>query len=128
MDSMSRIVARYWIETAFPLEEAAEVLAGEQSSGTFVKVPGETQELRERHAARVQRITELDSSSSPSLPGAGQPKRVNGSPIYRRAEIVVSWPLENLGPSLPNLMATVAGNLFELKQFSGLKLLDLELP
>ena len=33
-----------------------------------------------------------------------------------------------MGPSLPNLMATVAGNLFELKQFSGLKLLNLELP
>jgi ribulose-bisphosphate carboxylase large chain len=124
----SRIVARYWIETAFPLADAAEVLAGEQSSGTFVKVPGETAELRERHAARVEQISEIDSSGSPSLPGAGVPRGLTGAPVYRQAEIVVSWPLENLGPSLPNLMATVAGNLFELKQFSGLKLLNLELP
>lgn len=124
----NRIAARYWIETAFPLEQAAEVLAGEQSSGTFVRVPGETEELRDRHAARVESITQLDSASAPSLPGAGVPKGLSGSPVYRRAEIVVTWPLANLGPSLPNLMATVAGNLFELKPFSGLKLLDLQLP
>jgi ribulose-bisphosphate carboxylase large chain len=41
---------------------------------------------------------------------------------------VLSFPLENLGPSLPNLLATVAGNLYELREFSGLKLIDLELP
>jgi ribulose-bisphosphate carboxylase large chain len=40
----------------------------------------------------------------------------------------LSWPLDNLGPSLPNLVATVAGNLFELKPFSGLRLLDIRLP
>jgi ribulose-bisphosphate carboxylase large chain len=124
----NRIVARYWIETAFPLAKAAEVLAGEQSCGTFVRVPGETDALRERHAARVERITELDSVTSPSLPGSGLPKGSNGAPVYRRADVLVSWPIDNLGPSLPNLMAAVAGNLFELKQFSGLKLLDLQLP
>ena len=125
---MERIVARYWIETAFPLEQAAEVLAGEQSSGTFIRTPGETDELRERHAARVERIDPLDTVTAPSLPGAGIPKGFAGPPVYRRAEILVSWPIENMGPSLPMLMATVAGNLFELKPFSGLKLLDLQLP
>ena len=49
----------------------------------------------------------MDSVSPPSLPGAGAPKGT--PPVYRRAEILVSWPLENLGASLPNLMATVAG-------------------
>src|SRR4051812_24559581 len=105
--SSDRIYASYFIETAFPLARAAEVLAGEQSSGTFVKVPGETEELKHRHAARVERISELEPVTQPSLPGAGTPKNVNGSPVYHRAEILVSWPLENLGPSLPNLMATV---------------------
>jgi ribulose-bisphosphate carboxylase large chain len=42
--------------------------------------------------------------------------------------VTLSWPFANLGPSLPNLLATVAGNLFELKQFSGLRLLDVRLP
>ena len=52
-----RIHARYWIETAFPLDSAAATMAGEQSTGTFLRVPGETDELRERFAARVESIT-----------------------------------------------------------------------
>ena len=123
-----RIGARYWIETAFPLEQAAEIMAGEQSTGTFTRVPGETDELRQRHAARVESIAELDSVGSPSLPGAGAPKGLGNPMRYRRAEVELSWPLSNMGPSLPNLLATVAGNLFELKPFSGLRLIDLTLP
>ncbi|MFZ0589173.1 MAG: ribulose-bisphosphate carboxylase large subunit family protein [Bryobacteraceae bacterium] len=124
-NSKARVLARYWIETAYPLQQAADTMAGEQSTGTFIRVPGETDELRERHAARVESIRELDSVSTPSLPGAGAPK---GKPVYRRAEVSLSWPLSNMGPSLPNLLATVAGNLFELKPFSGLKLLDVTVP
>ena len=124
---MQRVSARYWIETAFPLEQAAAVMAGEQSTGTFVRVPGETDELRERHAARVEGIVDLDCVGEPSLPGAGVPKGLTGRRVYRRAEVTLSWPLSNMGASLPNLLATVAGNLFELKPFSGLKLLDVTL-
>jgi ribulose-bisphosphate carboxylase large chain len=121
-----RIRARYWIETAFPLQKAAETMAGEQSTGTFMRVPGETEQLRRQHGAQVESIRELDSATMPSLPGAFVPN--NGTPIYRRAEVELSWPLSNLGPSLPNLQATIAGNLFELNAFSGLRLLDLQLP
>lgn len=123
-----RIEARYWIETAFPLEQAAAIMAGEQSTGTFVRVPGETDELRERYAARVERIAELGTVDAPSLSGSGLPKKHTGPVVRRNAEVTLSWPLDNMGPSLPNLMATVAGNLFELKPFSGLKLLDVKLP
>jgi ribulose-bisphosphate carboxylase large chain len=120
------ITATYWIETAYPLAQAAATMAGEQSTGTFIRVPGETDELRERYAARVVSIRELEHAATPSLPGSGTPKNWDG--IRRMAEVTLSWPLENLGPSLPNLLATVAGNLSELKQFSGLKLLDITLP
>jgi ribulose-bisphosphate carboxylase large chain len=123
-----RIYASYWIETAFPLQQAAGIMAGEQSTGTFVRVPGETDELREQHAAQVESIRECGAAESPSLPGAGLPKGLLGKPVYRQAEVTLSWPLSNIGPSLPNLLATVAGNLFELKPFSGLKLLDVQLP
>jgi ribulose-bisphosphate carboxylase large chain len=123
-----RILATYLIETAHPLAEAAAAMAGEQSSGTFVPVPGETDELRQRHGAQVVRITELEAVDEPSLPGAHPPKRATGPLHYRRAEVVLSFPYENTGASLPNLMTTVAGNLYELGQFSGLRLIDLELP
>jgi ribulose-bisphosphate carboxylase large chain len=122
-----RILATYWIETPWPLQKAVEVMAGEQSCGTFIRVPGETEELRARFGAQILRITELETVSEPSLPGSRAP-RGSGRPPYRRAEVLLSFPLENLGPSLPNLQATVAGNLFELSQFSGLRLLDLDLP
>ncbi|HMG50860.1 MAG TPA: ribulose-bisphosphate carboxylase large subunit family protein [Inquilinus sp.] len=119
---MERIEADYLIETACDPRAAAEVMAGEQSSGTFVKVPGETPALKERSAARLEKLEVVGEASAASLPGAG-----GQGPIVR-AQVTLSWPLANLGPSLPNLMATVAGNLFELKQFSGLKLLDIRLP
>lgn len=122
----NRIYARYFIETAFPLEQAAVTMAGEQSTGTFLRVPGETDELRERFAARVETISEGEPSSKPGLPGSGIPKDWDG--IRRTAEVMLSWPLHNIGPSLPNLLATVAGNLSELKAFSGIRLLDVILP
>jgi len=102
-----RIRACYGIVSALPPAQAAEIIAGEQSTGTFTRIPGETDELRERHGARVESVTETGESAS---------------------EVELSWPLANMGPSLPNLLATVAGNLWELKQFTKLRLLDLHLP
>ena len=120
---MERLFATYFIETPLAVEKAADVLAGEQSSGTFVAVPGETEELKQRFAARVEKITPLEIVDEPSLPGC---RSANGK--FQRAEIVVSWSLENFGFNLPTLVSTVQGNLYELSQFSGLKLMDLELP
>ena len=71
-----RIIARYWIETAFPLAQAAATMAGEQSTGTFLRVPGETDELRERFAARVEAIVEGEPAAAPSLPGSGVPEEL----------------------------------------------------
>src|ERR1035441_7759928 len=119
---MERLFATYFIETPLAVEKAAASLAGEQSSGTFVAVPGETEELKQRFAARVEKITPLEMVSTPSLPGG---RHASG---FQRAEIVVSWPVENIGFNLPALVSTIQGNLYELSQFSGLKLMDLELP
>jgi len=127
MAPSQRIEADYLIETPGDPRRVADTIAGEQSSGTFVPVPGETPELKARAAAVVERLAVLDEDvAAPSLPSAGMPTRPS-MPI-RRALVTLSWPLENLGPSLPNLLATVAGNLFELKPVTGLKLLDLRMP
>ncbi len=120
---MDRLFATYFVETPLAVEKAAAVLAGEQSSGTFVAVPGETEELKQRFAARVEKITPLEMVSEPSLPGC---RSANGK--FQRAEIVISWSVENFGFNLPTIVSTVQGNLYELSQFSGLKLMDLELP
>jgi ribulose-bisphosphate carboxylase large chain len=120
---MERITAKYYIETPYAPEKAAQVLAGEQSSGTFVAVPGETEELKQRFAARVESITPLETVNQPAIPGA-----VAESGIYHRAEVEVSWSIENFGYNLPVLISTLQGNLYELTQFTGLKLMDIDLP
>ena len=95
-------------------------------AGTFVAVPGETPELKERAAARIEALEVVSEIAHPALPGASKPK--TGDAAIRQARATLSWPPDNIGPSLPNLMATVAGNLFELKQISGLRILDIRLP
>ncbi|MBW4888994.1 ribulose-bisphosphate carboxylase large subunit family protein [Mucilaginibacter sp. HMF5004] len=120
---MERITAKYYIETPFALEKAAAVLAGEQSSGTFVAVPGETEELKQRFAARVESITPLESVTEPVIPGA-----TSKSGLYHRANVEVSWSVENFGYNLPVLVSTLQGNLYEITQFTGLKLMDMDLP
>ena len=124
-----RIEADYLIETAHDPDAAAEAMAGEQSSGTFVAIPGETAELKARSAAQVVSVETVETATKPALPGASQPVTGQaGDQPFRRAKVTLSWPLDNLGPSLPNLMATISGNLFELKQFSGLRIEDLRMP
>jgi ribulose-bisphosphate carboxylase large chain len=124
----TRIDAHYLIETTFDPRIAAEAVAGEQSNGTFAPMPGETPELRARSAARIGALDVHNIEiPQPSLPGSTNPKGV-ADPIRRQARVTLSWPMDNIGASLPNLVATVAGNLFELRQFSGLRLLNIYLP
>ena len=108
----ARIHATYQLDTTVAPERAADIIAGEQSSGTFVPIPGEDEALKARAAATWD-IKPLDE------PATGACKRY---------QLKLSWPLENLGASLPNLMATIAGNLYELKPVAGLRLMDIELP
>lgn len=123
--SEPRIIAEYLVETPKSLSVAAESMAGEQSTGTFTRVPGETDELRVRFAARVESIEELESAAAPSLRGAVAPAAGSG---YQRGRVRISFPLESVGANLPAIISTVAGNLFELRYLSGLRLLDLEFP
>ena len=123
---MERFTASYLIETPLPLANAAAAMAGEQSTGTFIKLAGEDDPIVQRQAAVIETLTELEEVDTPSLPGAAAPR---GNPgIWRRGEVTLSWPLDTIGPSLPNLMATIAGNLFELRQLSGIRLRDVSLP
>jgi ribulose-bisphosphate carboxylase large chain len=117
------ITATYYIETPYAPEKAAAVLAGEQSSGTFVAVPGETEELKQRFAARVESVELLETVNQPAIPGADSKEGK-----YHRAIVKVSWSIENFGYNLPVMVSTLQGNLYEITQFTGLKLMDIELP
>ena len=123
--SVERIEADYLIETAYDLATAVAAMAGEQSSGTFVPVPGETPELKARSAARVEKLEVLGDVDRPSLPGSARSRRWR-APRHSAGDAFLA--ARQYRPIAAQPMATVAGNLFELKQFSGLRILDLRLP
>ena len=119
--------ARYWVESSVPSDQVAELIAGEQSSGTFVALPGETEQLKERSRARVVRVESLPPVFEPTLESA-LVARQGHTGRFHRAEIEIAFPIDNVGDNLPTLLATVAGNLFELGEVTALRLLDLDLP
>lgn len=120
----AEIRATYLIETPVAPERAAAAIAGEQSTGTFLKLASESDAVLERAAARVLSVETLGTVGQPSLPGA----RPAADGRYTRARVEVAWNYANVGPDLATLMATVCGNLSELSEISGLRLLDVDLP
>lgn len=119
--------ARYFVESSIPAEKVAETIAGEQSSGTFMPLPGETDVLKQRSRARVTRIDPLPAVAEPTLHSAIAERRP-GTSTFERAEVEIAFPIDNVGANLSTLLATVAGNLFELGEVTGLRLLDIDMP
>lgn len=119
--------ARYFVESSVPSEKVAQVIAGEQSSGTFLALPGETEALKARSRARVVRVDTLPPALEPTLHSAYVARKGQGGPFHR-AEIEIAFPVDNVGANLPTLLSTIAGNLYELGEVTGLRLLDLDLP
>ncbi|WP_159591727.1 RuBisCO large subunit C-terminal-like domain-containing protein [Chelativorans xinjiangense] len=119
--------AHYVIETPLEPEKVAAIMAGEQSSGTFVRVAGETDALRERAAAEVLSVEELEPAAAPSLASAYLQRKGAAGPC-RRASVKIAFPLANIGANLPTLAATAAGNLYDLGEVTGLRLVDIALP
>lgn len=117
-----RFAASYDLLTAGDPALVAQGIAGEQSCGTFVRLPQESEEMWARSGARVEALDERAWN-----PRAGLQTDERGRPV-RRFGLRLSWPLGNTGASLPNLLATAAGNLFELREVAGLVLEDLDLP
>lgn len=120
------IRAAYQIETPLDPSLVAEMMAGEQSSGTFVKVKGETQAIRERFGARVTHLEVLEELDSPSLYSAYLERKGVKGP-WKKVAVEIEYPEDNVGVNLPNLAATVAGNLFDLGELTGLRLMALQL-
>lgn len=123
-----RIIATYETESPLPMEKAADILADQLTTSTFVDVPGETESLRSRFRARVERVDSLDFAPAPNLPGVRLPPETTMPARYQRARITISFSLEIVGVNLPTLISIVAGDVSALSQFSGARLVDLELP
>lgn len=116
-----RFAARYLIETSLDPQDAAAEMAGESSTATFVAIPGERASIAELHGARIDEIVDVET------PLAGSIAHPSASTM-RRCQVKLSWSLENTGTSLPNMLATFAGNIFDVQSVSALRLVDVELP
>ena len=97
------------------IERVARSLAELQSSGAWVDLAGETNLIRQRHAGRVLRTTEIPDDELDATPG-------EGARVWR---IEIAYPTHNMGDQIPLLLATVYG---ECASWPDLKLIDLQLP
>jgi 2,3-diketo-5-methylthiopentyl-1-phosphate enolase len=98
-----------------PVPQLAPALAIEQSTGTWVAVPGETEEVRRNHIAKVIGVYEVPDYEW-SLP-----KEVE----FRDYVIQLAYPVVNFGSQIPMLLTTVVGNI---SMAGRLKVLDIRFP
>ncbi len=111
----------YLIETPGSPEKLAAKIASDQSTGTFVPVPGETPELKARVAARVVAMRALPDAPYPSFP-TDQPGP------FHRAEADIDFPLDAIGTDLSALMTIAIGGVYAIKGLSGIRVVGLQLP
>ncbi|WP_295786285.1 RuBisCO large subunit C-terminal-like domain-containing protein [uncultured Microbacterium sp.] len=112
------LVATYVLELPVdvdPLARATRFAVG-QTTGTWLPVPGITDELRARHEARVVGISSLPPADTR---GVAEPERIG-------YVVRIAVPTINFGPSLPMLLTTLLGN--DSSTSVEAKLVDLELP
>ncbi len=117
------ITVTYRIETTGSVEAMGAKIASDQSTGTFVPVPGETEALKARVAARVIAIRPLEPATTPSWPEAPS----DHGPIHR-ADVDIAFPLDAVGTDLSALMTIAIGGIFSIKGMTGLRVVDLKLP
>jgi ribulose 1,5-bisphosphate carboxylase large subunit-like protein len=117
------IIVTYRIETPGSVEAMATKVASDQSTGTFVPVPGETEELKARVAARVLAIRPLEDAGRPTWEEPGSEKR----PI-RRADVDIAFPMDAVGTDLSALMTIAIGGVYSIRGMTGIRIVDLKLP
>jgi 2,3-diketo-5-methylthiopentyl-1-phosphate enolase len=90
-------------------------MASEQTTGTWIQVPGETSQLRERHQGKVLGVWEVPDYETDLQIAGGERTHV----------FQLAYPVENIGSQVPMLLTTVFGNI---SMMGDIKLLDLALP
>jgi 2,3-diketo-5-methylthiopentyl-1-phosphate enolase len=117
LDLENHVVATYWIQAdrSMDLSIMGQFLAIEQTTGTWVPVPGETPEVRAGHVAKVIGVYE-----APYYEYALPPEVTN-----RQHIIQVAFPAANVEDQLPMMLTATIGNISMVPNF---KLLDLRIP
>ena len=117
LDSENFVIATYYCATkpTTNMVKFAAALAIEQTCGTWLKVPGETPEVRERAIGRVVGVYEAPSYQ------IGIPADVT----ERHFIVRIAYPWHNFGAQFSMMLSTVIGNI---SSSGKVKLIDLEFP
>lgn len=123
---MACIRLTYRIETPGDIRRMAEKIASDQTTGTFVPVPGETPDLKARCAARVIDIRMLEPYAQPTFP---QDRVTSADPRpYKRADVDIEFPLDVIGTDIAALTTIAFGGVFSVRGLSGVRIVGMQLP
>ena len=117
----SFIKLSYRLETAGNIEALAAKIASDQSTGTFVPLAAETEELKNRVAARVVAVRHLPPTNKPSFP-------TDESGPFHRADVDIDFPFDAIGTDLSALMTIAIGGVYSIKGLSGIRIVGMKLP
>ena len=111
------IIGTYLVSypAALPIPIIAPMLAVEQSTGTWLPVPGETPEVRCQHVAKVIGVYEMPDYEATVPPNLQT----------RQWFVQVAYPQVNIGEQIPMLLTTVVGNI---SMGGDIKVVDIRLP
>lgn len=112
----------YRLETDGDIAALADKIASDQSTGTFTELPNETEAVRARCAARVEDIRHLPAADTPAIPDA------DARGPFRRADVVIAFPLEAVGTDIAALMTITVGGVYAVRGLSGVRVMDIDLP
>jgi 2,3-diketo-5-methylthiopentyl-1-phosphate enolase len=117
IDEENYVIATYYMAAPrdWNIDKIAMAVAIEQSTGTWIRVPGETTELRRRHIAKVVGTYEVPDFEY----------EVPADVKLRRYVVQIAYPYENFMNEISMLLTTVIGNI---SMAGKLKLLDLKFP
>jgi len=93
----------------------AVMMAAEQTTGTWIRVPGENADVIERFRGKVLSIYEIPDTEQFTNP-----------PEDARTFIIrLGFPWQNFGPQIPMMLTTIFGNI---SMIGDIKLLDVQFP
>ena len=108
IDPNDYIIAKYFIDSKFKLKKVGQIIAAEESIGTWTKLEHDLDFLKENLVAKVFEYSNSNSGI-----------------------IAIAYPLDlfdiEIG-GIPNLLSIIAGNLFGLTELKKIRLLDIEFP
>lgn len=121
IDHEKFVIATYAVSAKKGVDQIVKAasIGVEQSTGSWVHVPGETEELKEASAAKVVAVYEYpDMENVSDLTGMAED-------VLRNYVMKIAFPIINFKDNLPLMMSSVLGNIAALPN---LKLIDLEFP